>query len=74
MDPHRCFRSEYLGVDSELECAWRSRIERAAACQLSTRAASIVVFASASAVADCLMLDDLLDASTLSRFGEERAN
>ncbi len=29
-DPHRCFRSEHLGVDSELECAWRSRIERAA--------------------------------------------
>src|SRR5216683_4615487 len=24
------FRSEHLGVDSELECAWRSRIERTA--------------------------------------------
>src|ERR1700731_3821957 len=26
-DPHRCFRSEHLGVDSELECAWRSCVE-----------------------------------------------
>jgi hypothetical protein len=29
-DPYCCFRSEHLGVDSELEGAWRSLIERAA--------------------------------------------
>src|SRR5271156_3059499 len=57
-DPHRCFRSESLGVDSELECAWRSRIERAA-CMPAQRPRSLDGRLRISQrIADCLVLDD----------------
>src|ERR1700719_3322889 len=69
-DPHRCFRSEYLGVDSELECAWRSRIERAA-CMPAQRPRSLDGRLRISQrIADCLVLDDLLDASAPIALGE----
>src|SRR5258707_12285456 len=63
-DPHRCFRSEHLGVDSELECAWATRIERAACMPAQHPRSLDRRLRIGQRVADCLMLDDLLDAST----------
>src|SRR5258707_5769260 len=72
-DPHPCFRSEHLGVDSELERAWRSRIERAA-CMPAQHSRSLDRrLRIGQRVADCLMLDDLLDASTLLALGEGKS-
>src|SRR5260221_13840421 len=69
-DPYRCFRSEPLGVDSELKCAWRSRIERAA-CMPAQRPRSLDGRLRISQrIADCLVLDDLLDASAPIALGE----
>src|SRR5260370_27828373 len=72
MTPHRCFRSEHLGVDSELECAWRSGVERTA-CMAAQHLRSIDrSLRIGQRIADCLMLDDLLDASTPLALGERK--
>src|SRR5258708_436825 len=72
-DPHPCFRSEHLGVDSELACAWRRRIERAP-CMPAQHSRSLDRrLRIGQRVADCLMLDDLLDASTLLALGEGKS-
>ena len=72
-DPHRCFRSEHLGVDSELECAWRNRIERTACMPAQHPRSLDRRLRIGQRVADCLMLDDLLDASTLLALGEGKS-
>jgi hypothetical protein len=72
-DPHRRFRSEHLGVDGELECTWRSRIERAACMPAQHPRSLNRRLRIGQRVADCLMFDDLLDASTLLALGEGKS-
>src|SRR5258708_13790307 len=64
-DPHRCFRSEHLGVDSELECAWRSRIERAACMPAQHPRSLDRRLRIGQRLPDSLMLDGPLESSTL---------
>src|SRR3984957_3508807 len=71
-DSHRCFRSEHLGVDSELECAWCSRIERTACMPAQHPRSLDRRLRIGQRIADCLMMDDLLDASTPLALGERK--
>src|ERR1700726_978769 len=71
-DPHRCFRSEHLGVDGELDCAWRSRVEPTACMPAQHPRSLDRRLRIGQRIADCLMLDDLLDASTPLALGERK--